>query len=944
MRDRSGEFIREYQLHECIGEGAFAAVYRAEHRLLEHIRAIKIIRPEHLNDPQAMQRFKAEAQVVARLEHPHIISLYEFWVDAHGAYIVMQWMPNGTLEHLLKQHRFLDAGHAARILSQIAPALNLVHEHHLVHRDLKPANILFDENHTAHLADFGLAKWLKSGSASREHIVGTPAYMPPEQADPGPATPITPRADIYSLGVILYEMLTGHNPFGEGTLVEIVLHHLRDTLPPLSVYRAGLPASLDDILQQATAKDPDQRFANVLAFAEAFQAAVDDKPARRFLRKTAALASASGIQTAGDLHARVYTQAGAVLENPRSLLGREQLVGSVLQHLEDSSHILLHGLAGIGKTALAGRVAAQWLEHTQQRVIWVELGRQDADAFFEAIARVLGKLPAIAGTQGEERMAIIRQMLLECEALLIIDNIWNERAILPIIRAVPYSTPLLLTSRIAVSIDGKMIDVQALEAAEALALLEHHAGQPYRDNPHAAGLCQMLGNHPYALEMVGKRLKVYRHLSPQRLLRELQAGPQTLLNTGRLGAQPAQRSIKELLDDSFNSLLPEPRQLMTMIGGVFTARASLKLLAFVTDEDAEALEDTLAELERHGLLHLHLKDDMPGHYRLHDLTYSYVNTLARASSGTLERVLEGIRHFVRAHLHDYDALQFDLMNILGAGRAAYLQGRDEALLDIVCLLVVDANYLTARGPSAALIELVEAALETAQRCQNARAAHFLYAKLGNVYFQVTGQYMLAARAYAAALPFARQMSDMNREAITLSLEATARFKAGMEGYQALYEQASLVAHNAGDANVAATIYNHRSFQALEQTPPDYHEALRCASTAITIARTHQLFTEALLSSLNNRAVAEYGLGNTQAALETHLEAYQIANEMNNATLIAYASKNVGDDYHALGNQAAAAPYYARAYSLSLELGNTGLLDELRALAATHHYDLREEPI
>ena len=486
MQDRSGEVVREYQLHERVGTGGFGAVYRAEHRLLEQTRAIKIIHPELLTNQEHLHRFKTEAQTVARLEHPHIVSLYEFWVDQHGAYIVMQWMSQGTLERRMSQRGRMNPSEVLLILSQIAPALSLVHDQQIVHRDLKPPNILFDDANDAHLADFGLAKWLADSAQgnTKDNALGTPAYMAPEQADPSMSGGLTSQADIYSLGVILYEMLVGEHPYGEGNILELMLRHMRDPMPLMRNKIPSIPEALDDVIQHATAKNPMERFADVLALTEAFHQAIGGA-GDIFLKKTATLTAPVVFKAAGDLNARIYTKAGSVLENPRRLVGRDETVSNVMTLLQDDGRVLLHGLAGIGKTTIAGRVAATYLEADDNQVIWVELGRQDADALFEAIARALGKYPDIATANGDERIVKMREMLLETDALLVIDNIWNEWAVLPIIRAVPHSMPMLMTSRKAISIDGRMLDVSALTEPDALILLSSHANRDYTSNDQA---------------------------------------------------------------------------------------------------------------------------------------------------------------------------------------------------------------------------------------------------------------------------------------------------------------------------------------------------------------------------------------------------------------------------------------------------------------------------
>jgi serine/threonine protein kinase len=206
MEHQSGDIIKGYELRERIGAGGFGAVYRAHQSSVEREVAIKIILPHFANRPEFIRRFEAEAQLVARLEHPYIVPLYDYWRDPAGAYLVMRFLRNGSLQAALQQGAF-DLQMTAQVLEQICSALSVAHRNNIIHRDLKPANILLDEESNAYLADFGIAKDLLSiqGEGTQaDAVVGSPDYLSPEQAR---SEPVTPQTDIYSLGATLYEVL-----------------------------------------------------------------------------------------------------------------------------------------------------------------------------------------------------------------------------------------------------------------------------------------------------------------------------------------------------------------------------------------------------------------------------------------------------------------------------------------------------------------------------------------------------------------------------------------------------------------------------------------------------------------------------------------------------------------------------------------------------------------
>ena len=272
MIDLCGQTIRGYKLLEQIGAGAFGAIYRAHQPMVDREVAIKVILPEHANRPDFIRRFEVEAQLVAQLEHLHIVPLYDYWREPDGAYLVMRLMKGGSLEKLLHQGP-LSLTETARLLEQIGSALAAAHRQGVIHRDLKPANILLDEEGNAYLSDFGIAKTmrLQADVTATLGIIGTPAYMAPEQVQ---GETLTPQADIYSLGVLLFEMLSGQHPFRGSSTAELFIKHLTAPLPLLGEIRPDLPAELDRIIERATAKDPAARYADAMALVADFRRAL----------------------------------------------------------------------------------------------------------------------------------------------------------------------------------------------------------------------------------------------------------------------------------------------------------------------------------------------------------------------------------------------------------------------------------------------------------------------------------------------------------------------------------------------------------------------------------------------------------------------------------------------------------------------------------------------
>lgn len=274
LEDLSGRAIRGFELGDRMGEGGFGVVYRAIQPLVEREVAVKIILPRYADDPEFIRRFEAEAQLVARLEHPHIVPLYDYWREPGAAFLVMRLMRGGSLHSRLKEGP-LSLDFILRMLNQVGGALFAAHRMGVIHRDLKPANILLDEDQNTYLADFGVAKNLGSPEQTSDTmlagIIGSPAYVSPEQIR---AEPIRPQADIYALGVLLFQLLTGRQPFQGPTPIDYVQQHLNQPIPPLLDYNPTLPPSLEPVLVRATAKSPEDRYPDIPSLVSDFQSAV----------------------------------------------------------------------------------------------------------------------------------------------------------------------------------------------------------------------------------------------------------------------------------------------------------------------------------------------------------------------------------------------------------------------------------------------------------------------------------------------------------------------------------------------------------------------------------------------------------------------------------------------------------------------------------------------
>jgi WD40 repeat protein len=360
--DLSKRVIKGYELRELIGEGGFGAVYRAQQQTIEREVAIKVILPQHANRPDFIRRFETEAQLVARLEHPYIVPLYDYWREPGGAYLVMRWLRGGSVQDAIDQNGPWTPDTTSRLLNQIAEALAVAHRQGIVHRDLKPENILLDDDGNAYLSDFGIAKDTGNGQEITQDnaIVGSPAYLSPEQIR---GETLTPHSDIYALGIVLYEILTGERPFRDPIPATLMYKHLNEPLPDLTIARPELPFALNAVIQRATAKDPEVRYDDVIALARDFRHSVKPQDFEDAATRTA-VASPTGEIVMPEPEnpykgLRAFQQADAA-----DFFGREVLVESIIGRLTQAHQLgrflAVVGPSGCGKSSVlkAGLIPA----------------------------------------------------------------------------------------------------------------------------------------------------------------------------------------------------------------------------------------------------------------------------------------------------------------------------------------------------------------------------------------------------------------------------------------------------------------------------------------------------------------------------------------------------------------------------------------------------------
>jgi serine/threonine protein kinase len=273
-----GQFLGQYELMQLIGKGGMARVYKSIQPALERYVAVKLLHPSVAADNEFLIRFQREAKAAASLRHPHIVQIFDFGHKEELYYMVMELIDGPTLRDELQRLKVLDEtlpfSEVQRIIGEVSQALDYAHGRGIIHRDVKPANILLTPEGQAVLSDFGLAFMIESPRQTITGFVGTPEYMSPEQ---GQGLAVDGRTDVYSLGVVLYEMLTGRVPFTSKTPMAVVMKHISEPLPPPRSVNPSIPEGVEQVVFKAMSKKPGDRYSRAgelsRALAEAFEAA-----------------------------------------------------------------------------------------------------------------------------------------------------------------------------------------------------------------------------------------------------------------------------------------------------------------------------------------------------------------------------------------------------------------------------------------------------------------------------------------------------------------------------------------------------------------------------------------------------------------------------------------------------------------------------------------------
>jgi predicted ATPase/DNA-binding CsgD family transcriptional regulator len=677
MADRVGQQLGNYHLIQLLGRGNFAEVYLGQHLHLHTQAAIKILyRQLESHDAEG---FLNEARALAHLQHPHIIRVLDFGIEATTPFLVMDYAPGGNLRQHYPKGTLLPLDTIVTYVEQVAEALQYAHQEKLIHRDIKPENMLLGRHNEILLSDFGLAIMAQS-SRKPQDTAGTIAYMAPEQLRGKPR----PASDQYALGVVVYEWVCGDCPF-HGTLSDLYSQHLFVPPPSLHEKVPTIPLAVEQVVLKALAEDPQERFSSVQAFSRALEEICKAESPGRTL--SAPAAELSREQPAEPMPDPWQLRPHNLPAQLTPLIGREHEIQAVCTLLRrpEVRLVTLTGSGGVGKTRLGLQVAADLLDDFGGGICVVPLApMSDPDLVVPTIAQTL----EIKEGGGRTLLDLLKTSLQDKHLLLLLDNFEQVVAaaaqLSDILTACPH-LKLLVTSRAVLHIRGEhefpvpplalpdlthLPESDALSGYAAVALFLQRAQEARPDfqmkpaNARAiAEICVRLDGLPLAIELAAARAKL---LSPQALLTRLGHRLQVLTSWAR-DVPARQQTLRNTLAWSYELLdIQEQRlfrRLSIFVGGC-TLGAVEALYSTLGDMPAYVL-DGVASLIDKSLLHQTEQEGQEPRLMMLETIREY-GLEVLASAGEMESTR-------RAHAHYYLSLVEDVeVEIGGSQQAAWL--------------------------------------------------------------------------------------------------------------------------------------------------------------------------------------------------------------------------------------------------------------------------------
>lgn len=627
-----------------LGEGGMGDVFRGVDRHTGETVAIKLLKPDIVDAvPGMIERFQREAQLLRQLNHPNIVRILDAVEEDDLHYLIMEYLPGGSLRDLLQRQSPLPVERALDIALDLTDALTRTHRLHIIHRDLKPANVLLAEDGTPRLTDFGMARVVNSTTITLSGtLVGTLGYVSPEACR---GHPLDARSDIWSFGIILYEMLAGYNPFDREQLASTISSILNDPVPDLEPQRLDIPVALADLIYRMLEKDREFRISSmrlVGAELEAIQqgsvSPLHEAASRAQVVVDPAAPPKMPVPIRSVFRHDLYAQPPFV--------GREAELGR-LDRLLSSPQTRLVTIAapgGMGKTRLAAEFAAQQVGKYPGGVYFVPMaGLSRADDVILALADTLHFGFALMGDRREQLLAFLSNPD-EQRMLLVLDNVEHLLEAVPLIGEILQAAPgiqILAASRVRLNLSSEIVlEIGGMEISASLApdqLRQHEAIRLFEysaqrvqpdfelrdaDLPHVACICRSVFGTPLGIVLAAGWVGM---LSPEEIAHEIEISLD-FLETDAQDVPERQRSLRAVFESSWNMLTNTERDAFMKLS-IFQGGVKRAIAQYISGASLQ----TLAALVKKSLLR---RDPDSGRYQVHDLLRQYAAEALDASGKT----------------------------------------------------------------------------------------------------------------------------------------------------------------------------------------------------------------------------------------------------------------------------------------------------------------------